>query len=114
MTPSGLHAPPRPEIASAIVSAGPPVTSIRLSLRSAKNATERLSGDQKGNIAFSVPASGCATGDSSGRTHSWDLPPNRAPNTIRRPSGEIAGGLLSLLKLKLAPSGGRMVAERRR
>ncbi len=43
--------------------------SIRFSLPSAKNPTDKLSGDQKGYLAPSVPASGCAETESSGRSH---------------------------------------------
>src|SRR3989442_14547336 len=58
ITPSGDQLPPLPPGASAMVCAGPPPASIFLSLPPAKNATKRLSGDQNGNAASSVPARG--------------------------------------------------------
>src|SRR5262245_28802344 len=64
--------------------------SMRLSLPSAKNPTDAVSGDENGNFALSVPASGCEAGESNGRTQSWDLPSFDAENTSSRPSGEIA------------------------
>ena len=69
MTPLRLQLPPRPRGASASVSTGPPPASIFFSLPPAKNATDRLSGDQKGNVAPSVPASGWAVNPSSERIH---------------------------------------------
>ena len=63
---SGRHAQDaRPHI----VVAGPPDGSIRWSEPAAKNATDRLSGDQKGAAAPSVPGSSAAVSESSGRTH---------------------------------------------
>src|SRR5437879_1872939 len=53
-----LHAPPRPLGAEQSVCAGPPEASILLRLPAAKNPTKRLSGDQNGKDAPSVPASG--------------------------------------------------------
>jgi hypothetical protein len=51
---------------------------------------DRLSGDQKGKVAPSVPASGCAIVVASGRSHRRDGPSPAATNTIWRPSGESA------------------------
>ena len=48
MTPSRFHVPPRPGDVVASVRAGPPERSIRLTLLSAKNPIDRLSGDQNG------------------------------------------------------------------
>ena len=70
ITPSGLQLPPCPMGAFASVSGGPPAASIVLSLPPAKNPMDLLSGDQNGNLAFSVPASGCAVREFKGRTHS--------------------------------------------
>src|SRR5438876_10465739 len=109
ITPSGLQLPPCPRGASASVSAGPPEASIVLSLPLAKNPMYLLSGDQNGNLGFSVPASGCAAREFNGRVHSCILPSaDRAPNTRRRPSGEIAGTFtLTLPKSNTVPSGAR-------
>ncbi len=85
----------RPETAgvSHSVTAGPPATSIFLSLPSAKNPRDRLSGDQKGEEAPSVPGSSCAVSVSSARTHRR-LPPVAAfaRKAIRDPSGDTASG----------------------
>jgi hypothetical protein len=51
-----LHAPPRPWFAAHSATGGPPATCTFLSLLSAKKAMYRLSGDQNGNDASSVPA----------------------------------------------------------
>src|SRR5262245_47650261 len=71
--------------------------SIRFNLPSAKNPTEALSGDQNGNDAVSVPGSGCAVTESSRRTQSCDLPSFNAEKTKRRPSGEMANEVGSLV-----------------
>ena len=63
MTPSAFQVPPRPLGAGASVCGVPPPpepTSSRLSVPSATKPTARLSGAQKGKVAPSVPASGCA------------------------------------------------------
>jgi hypothetical protein len=60
MTSSRFQEPLRPPAASEIVSGGPPETSTFFSFPSAKNARERLSGDQKGKVASSVPGIGRA------------------------------------------------------
>jgi hypothetical protein len=60
MTPLALHVPPRAWGASHTITGGPPAMSTRFSLPSTKNAIERLSGDQKGNVAFSVPGRACS------------------------------------------------------
>ena len=57
MTPSAFQDPPRPLSASQTVRARPPEIGTHLSLCPAKKATLRLSGDQKGNDASSVPSS---------------------------------------------------------
>ena len=55
MVPLGPQDAPRPMGASQMIVAGPPPMSMRFSLASAKKPIERLSGDQKGKIASSVP-----------------------------------------------------------
>ena len=57
ITPRGLHEPSAPYCASPIVCAGPPATATRRSFPPAMNAIERLSGDQIGRSAPSVPGS---------------------------------------------------------
>jgi hypothetical protein len=50
----------------------------------------RLSGDQNGNCAPSVPGSGSAVSESIARTHKRTLPAvSRAVNVIFFPSGEM-------------------------
>ena len=67
---------PRPALeASASVCGAEPPRSTRFSLPSAKKPTERLSGDQNGNVTPSVPATGCAEAEASDRTHSWEVFP---------------------------------------
>src|SRR2546427_368688 len=86
-----LHAPPRPLAAGHSVCAGPPEASILLRLPAAKNPMKRLSGDQNGKDAPSVPASGWGVLESSFRTQSWVLPEESAAvKPRRRPSGETA------------------------
>ena len=67
----------------------PLARSIRFNTPPAVNPTDRLSGDQNGNRAPSVPASGRASCESSGRSQSrgGSCP---AWKTTLRPSGEIA------------------------
>ena len=76
------------------VSAGPPPISIFFSFPGEKNAMKRLSGDQKGSRAPSVPGKIRAAIESRSRTHSESLPPSLATNARWRPSGERAGTLL--------------------
>ena len=54
--PSGLQLPPRPSVALQILIGVPPSASTLFSASSVKNANSFPSGDQKGNVAFSVPA----------------------------------------------------------
>ena len=63
--------------------------SIRLTRASAKKPIDRLSGDQNGSEACSVPASGDAV-PLNGRSHRRGVPPALATNTSWLPSGEIA------------------------
>src|SRR5439155_23311474 len=91
MTPSGFQAPPRPPAALQSTWGTPPVVSIFLSLPPAKNAMNRLSGDQNGNDAPSVPGRACASTPSSGRIQIWDAARLlAATNARRRPSGDSA------------------------
>src|SRR5262249_30674736 len=95
MTPLPFHVPPRPA-ASVKVVINPLAISIRFSLPPAKKPIARLSGDQNGNAALSVPLSGCASWDCKERSHRLDvLAP--ATKTIFRPSGEIENDVRSEL-----------------
>src|SRR5688500_10919489 len=74
---------------------GPPSTSIFLSLplgpTPAKNPMLRLSGDQNGAKASSVPARGCAVSAFSDRTHNMRRRSAPEPMNARRvPSGDTA------------------------
>lgn len=71
MTPLRLQVPP-PRLSNAFASAcaTPPVASIFFSFASAKKPIQRLSGDQKGFHAPSLPAAARAEPSSSARTHS--------------------------------------------
>ena len=73
--PSWFHAPPSPSGASARTATAPPSISIRLSLPAAKNPTDRLSADQNGPCATSVPGRGSASPPLSRRIHSRDVCP---------------------------------------
>ena len=92
-SPNGSHAPPHPSRVRAIVRNAPSVTSMRITRRLLKNPTDRLSADQKGNAAPSVPSSFRAVREFSARTHkvarSFGL---RAQNATCEPSGDAAGG----------------------
>ena len=74
MSPCRFHVPPRNCGASARVSGDPPLTLTFFNLSPAANAMYFASGDQKGNDAPSVPASGRATDEPSERTQISDLP----------------------------------------
>ena len=63
-----------------------PSISMRLSLLSAKNAIDRLSGDQKRPWARSVFANGLAEPDSNECTHNFGRPSQLATKAIFRPS----------------------------
>src|SRR5207247_614683 len=103
ITPSRFQVAPRANGVLHRVCGGPPVTSIFFSLPAAKNPMKRLSGDQNGRVASSVPESGCALIESSGRIHKRVFPEaSVAAKAKRSPSGEIAK------EPKLAFSGGLM------
>ena len=95
MTPSRLHDPPVvPASASAasLITIGElPLISTRFSLPAEKNPIERLSGDQNGKSAPSVPASRRPSNEFKGRSHNagaWLAVATR--KTMLRPSGEMA------------------------
>src|SRR5262245_8854744 len=102
MTPSRFQVPvgvTRVLPASVNVRGAPPAISIRLSLLSAKNASDRLSGDHVGKFAPSVPGNARAVTESTGRSHKEggpDFP--RAANTTDFPSGEAASAPYSNVK----------------
>ena len=76
----------------------PPSTSRRLSRRSAKNPTDRPSGDQNGYAAKSVPGSGRAAVRPALETRAVRRPSNVATNTTLRPSGEISSDIGSVVE----------------
>ena len=91
MSPWAFQVPPRGVLdSSATVCAGPPPAGIRRSRVCVKNARNRLSGDQKGNAALSVPGRAVAVRLSMGRTHSSTFPvASAATKASVLPSGEI-------------------------
>src|SRR6266853_5171669 len=113
ITPPGPQAPPRPSWASQITCVEPPFRSIVFNLLSAKNPSERLSGDQKGKIALSVSGSAWASSEFMGRTHRPVLPSAPvAANTIDVPSDESTGGPApSPVRLSVVFSGGLMTVR---
>src|SRR5215472_16030547 len=92
MVPSRFQLPPPSHGASATLTAGPPDTSMVLSLSFAKKPSERLSGDQNGLDAPSVPGNGRAAGKFRERAQSMVFPlASVAEEAKMRPSGESAG-----------------------
>src|ERR1039457_6539042 len=93
MVPSRFQLPPasfRP--LSATTTAGPPGASMDFSLPPAKNPSVRLSADQNGSAAPSVPGKARAASESRERTQSMVFPLSSAAEKARaRPSGESAG-----------------------
>src|SRR5262245_52489897 len=85
MMPSELHAAPPflPVLASVSVCGRPPLMAIVFNLFPAIKPTDRLSGDQNGMVAPSVPARGCAEVELNGRTHNRGGPSAEATNTKR-------------------------------
>src|SRR5689334_10571667 len=73
IVPCELQEPPWPRMASQSTCTVP-LRSARLTLPLVKKPTERLSGDQNGSEASSVPSNGRAADESSDRTQSWRLP----------------------------------------
>src|SRR5215831_14305099 len=96
ITPSEFQVPPLLKGASQRVSTGPPAAETFFSLLSTKNPMYRLSGDQNGSVAPSVPASACAWSESSGRTHIW-LPSPIVAMATYRPSGDTAKLVITVL-----------------
>src|SRR5262245_49367976 len=90
ITPSAFQVPPPPLVAGPRDCGAPLPRSNRLSAPPAKKPTECPSGDQKGKVAPSVPASGCAVVADSDRSHRRDVLSSEATNAICRPSGERA------------------------
>src|SRR3954451_5200173 len=90
MVPTLLQAPePSPNIGKGqTVCKDLPDTSTRLTFPSAKKPRKRLSGDQKIEVAPSVPAIGCDVSAPKGRTHISRLPCENATNAMCFPSGE--------------------------
>src|SRR5262245_40754762 len=98
MTPSRFQVPPRAFGASHKVWVGLPAVSTVLSFCEAKKPMDRLSGDQNGNIAPSVPVRACGTSVSSCFTQMRILPElSRAVNASVRPSGETIAVLNPLI-----------------
>src|SRR5579872_2767113 len=106
MTPSRPHAPPRPNGALQSDCGGPPSTSTFDSLPFAKNPMCRLSGDQKGITAFSVPTNDFVESESSDSTHRSGGPSFGRLETkaSSRPFGDKAAPV----KTKVALRGGRI------
>src|SRR6202521_181958 len=76
-----------------MVTAEPPLISIVFNLLSAKNPRERLSVDQKGKIAASLPARERASSVFRGRIQRAVLPSAPvAANASDEPSGDKTGG----------------------
>src|SRR5205823_533633 len=98
ITPSRFQAPPKTGSgASHRVCGGPPEASTFLSFPAAPNTIKRLSGDQNEYRASSVPARGCASGESRARTHSRVRPSGPvAVKAMRRPSGDTRGKVRKL------------------
>jgi hypothetical protein len=94
ITPSRPHEPSAPVGASQITCGGPPATAIFLSLPFDMNPRKRLSGDQNGVRVSSVPGSGFAVSELSGRSQIMvRLSESTAANARMRPSGEMRGML---------------------
>ena len=90
MTPSWFQVPPNPPAESQIVCTDELRRSTDFSRPSAKNPTCRLSGDQKGSFAPSVPVSCCALDVESARTQRAVFPSGpSATNASLPPSGEM-------------------------
>ena len=101
-SPLRFQVPPTAPSASQSVCTGPPERSTFFSLASAKKAISRLSGDQKGSTALSVPARGVISRLSRARTQICCFPSFRRTTAMARPSGETARDMMRAL------SGSRM------
>src|SRR5215471_17837189 len=110
MKPREFQLPPRPKGASHRTMGELLASKLTLlSLPRAKKPIDRPSGDQKGNVAPSVPSIAVDTNCPRGRTHTWVLPSEfRAPNAILVPSGLRAiESPSSPMRLNVVPSGGK-------
>src|SRR5271169_5018677 len=88
MLSSAPHEPPNGSATSASTCTGPAVIGTFFSFPSAKKPTQRLSGDQNGSCARSVPGSGRAATCSMERSQSIGSAPGElATNTMALPSG---------------------------
>src|SRR6202022_3899392 len=104
--------PPRPSATLQRVVGAPPARSIFFNDVRSKKPRERPSGDQKGNIAFSVPATCRGTAESSARTQRVSgFPGSAAPNTIFVPSGDRTGGAPVNANANSVLSGGRIAVR---
>src|SRR5215471_3469162 len=93
IVPPGPHVPPRPKEVSANACTDASFTSTDFSFVSAKNPRDLPSGDQKGNVAPSVPCMGRASTEFIGRTQIIVLPSAPvAVNASDVPSVEATGG----------------------
>ena len=98
MTPLVLHVPSEPPGASQTFCGGPPVTSIFWSLPAETKPMKRLSGDQNGRPAPSVPSSARALSALSARIQIRFFPVESvALNARMRPSGEIRGASIVVI-----------------
>src|SRR5258706_9457902 len=107
MVPLRCHDPLNepPDALSPSATGDPPKISTFFNVPFAKNARNRLSGDQNGPSAPSVPVTSLALSESSARTQSRDSSPARdAKKASQRPSGETERNEADALKL--VPSGG--------
>src|SRR5262245_5086968 len=114
IVPSSLHVPP-PNSGDVdietIVVTDPSARLRRFSVPWAKNPMDRPSGDQNGEIAFSVLGSGCAVAASSERSHSLLTLSDRPEKATVCPSGERAtdesrlGGVLISSRISRASVG---------
>src|SRR5262249_7304629 len=92
MVASRLQLPPPSFGAGATTITGPADASMVFSIPSAKKPRARLSGDQNGSLAPSVPASGWAASESRERTQSFAVPASPiAQKATACPSGASAG-----------------------
>src|SRR6266850_3011319 len=113
IVPSLFQLPPRAMEVSQRLRGGPPCASTFLSLASAKKAMVRLSGDQNGKEAPSVPSRGRADRESSDRTHRSSFPSGlRATKVRRHPSGDTATGPEEMPPNRKADFSGGRIEER--
>src|SRR5262245_15337009 len=83
---------------------------MRFNWRSAKNASDWLSGDQNTDVAPSVPGRDCASRSATARIQTRFRPVDpgagSATNASCDPSGDNAKNVRPGLRVKVAPSGG--------